>query len=51
VANILHELGHMLALRHPTCTNSAIMHQGQVSPASTSVTTHDQNNLKAKWGN
>ena len=51
VHNVMHELGHCLALSHPGCTNSALMHQTASSYVSTSITTHDKNNLKAKWGN
>lgn len=48
---VIHEFGHSLALAHPSCTNSALMHQNSHANVSLSITTHDKDNLKAKWGN
>ncbi len=45
-----HEFGHALALLHPECTQKAIMHQSAtVDYKSDSITSHDKENLKAKW--
>lgn len=50
---IIHEIGHALALRHPievNCTSRCVMQQASSSYVTTTIATHDQNNLRAKWG-
>lgn len=47
---IIHELGHALALDHPSCTNRAIMHQTSSSYVSSSMQSHDRDCLIEKWG-
>lgn len=47
---IIHELGHALALDHPSCTNPAIMHQTSSSYVSSSIQSHDEDCLVEKWG-
>lgn len=47
---IIHELGHALALDHPSCTNPAIMHQTSSDYVKSSIQSHDKECLIAKWG-
>jgi hypothetical protein len=52
----IHEIGHIFKLSHPNCTAAASMHQGYPNTAggiprnSPTVTVHDRNNMRAKWG-
>lgn len=46
---ITHELGHALALAHPTCGNAALMIQGYTPPATLTIQWHDEVNLQFKW--
>jgi len=53
----IHEVGHVLKLRHPTCNSRAVMHQGFpfVLGGNNSLITpfrqhHDEINLRMKWG-
>lgn len=59
----IHEVGHALKLSHPTCNSSlsghvydgypySVMNQGYPngSYVASTITAHDKNNLKAKWG-
>lgn len=46
---IMHELGHALALSHPSCNCSALMHQTYNPPAAMTIQYHDKNHLRAKW--
>lgn len=47
---IMHELGHALALDHPSCTDPAIMHQSDSDYVSSSIQSHDEDCLIEKWG-
>jgi hypothetical protein len=49
---IRHEIGHVFLLKHPSYLYfSSVMHQGApASYISSTVTTDDRNNIKAKWG-
>ena len=47
-ANMVHELGHLQKLAHPTTTQTSIMNQGIQSIG---VTTYDKSEIKSKWGN
>lgn len=47
---IIHELGHALALDHPTCTDPAVMHQSISPYVSSSMQSHDEDCLIEKWG-
>ena len=47
---VIHELGHALALDHPSCTNRAIMHQTRSPYVSSSMQSHDEDCLVEKWG-
>ena len=47
---IIHELGHALALDHPSCTNRAIMHKTSSSYVSSSMQSHDRDCLIEKIG-
>ncbi len=50
---IIHEVGHVLLLKHPTSPYvHSVMHQGNPNGSliSATVTTSDRNNIVAKWG-
>lgn len=47
---IIHELGHALALDHPSCTNRAIMHPTASPYVSSSMQSHDEDCIIEKWG-
>lgn len=47
---VMHEMGHALALRHPTCTASAVMHQRTSSYHAMTIKQHDKDLLEEKWG-
>lgn len=50
IKTIRHEFGHALGLAHPTCSDTAIMHQGYGNTFnSTNVTAHDVHNLISKY--
>lgn len=47
---IAHEVGHALALSHPTCTERSVMHQSiNNAYVSMTITSHDEENLILKW--
>ncbi len=51
---IIHEVGHVFLLKHPSTINSckSVMHEGVPSAQiSSDVSEDDRNNIIAKWGN
>ena len=47
---VIHEIGHSLALMHPSCNSMSVMYQRNMPYEATTIQQHDRMTLMSKWG-